>query len=222
MFLSRITLADRADSDPRFWPIFKEPYRLHQAVWDLFADGPDRRRDFLYRLDLDGRKSQIFTLSARRPQESGPLFRVQTAELSPRLRANERLRFALRVNPVVTRDHSHRRDVVMDAKWHLRQQGVPRDKWPSDAQLAYQEGLKWLTARAEKHGFSVESGQLLVERYAIERFDKGRHRVSLASCDFAGTLKVTDVDRFLESLERGVGPAKGFGFGLMLIRRADS
>lgn len=220
MFLSRITLADRADSDPRFWPIFEEPYRLHKAVWDLFADGPDRRRDFLYRLDQDGRKSKVFTLSARPPEDRGTLFHVQTAELTPRLRAGDKLRFDLRVNPVVTRDHSHRRDVVMDAKWQLRQQGVPKDQWPSDAQLAYQEGLKWLAARAEKHGFCFEPGQILVERYFIERFKKGRHQVSLAGCDFVGTLKVKDVDLFLASFEKGIGPAKGFGFGLMLIRRA--
>ncbi|MBI2372789.1 MAG: type I-E CRISPR-associated protein Cas6/Cse3/CasE [Deltaproteobacteria bacterium] len=38
---------------------------------------------------------------------------------------------------------------------------------------------------------------------------------------FDGTLVVLDVDRFrTEALERGLGPAKAYGFGLMSIARA--
>jgi len=37
--------------------------------------------------------------------------------------------------------------------------------------------------------------------------------------DFAGVLKVEDSGLFAESLITGIGPAKAFGCGLMLIRR---
>jgi len=34
---------------------------------------------------------------------------------------------------------------------------------------------------------------------------------------FRGTLEVTDVDAFIETWQSGIGSAKGFGFGLLLL-----
>jgi CRISPR system Cascade subunit CasE len=37
--------------------------------------------------------------------------------------------------------------------------------------------------------------------------------------DFEGTIEITDPGIFVEALFTGIGPAKAFGCGLMLVRR---
>ena len=138
----------------------------------------------------------------------------------PVLRSGDRLRFTLRANPIVTRGRK-RHDVVMDAKWQLRRGGVPRDQWPAEAALAQETGLAWLLGRAEKHGFATTAEAVRVDRYAVETFVKpGKDGVRLATCDFSGVLVVRDVERFLAGVRAGIGPAKGFGCGLLLCMRA--
>ena len=220
MYLSRISLSPETGGDARFWKMFESPYRLHQAVWDLFADDPDRRRDFLYRLDREGGRPRVFSLSERQPRATEGLWRVESQEFRPVLQAGERLRFSLRANPVVTRN-GKRHDVVMEAKRLLGERGVPKAAWPAQAELAQEAGAVWLTGRAHKHGFAVEPGSVRVDGYEIHQFSKaGGGDVRFATCDFEGLLTVTDVETFLAALRNGIGPAKGFGCGLMLVRRA--
>jgi CRISPR system Cascade subunit CasE len=39
------------------------------------------------------------------------------------------------------------------------------------------------------------------------------------SLDLSGEVEVTDAERFTQLLTIGIGPAKAFGCGLMLVRR---
>lgn len=219
MYLSRLTLAPGALADRKILRAFESPYLLHQALWEVFSDSADRRRDFLYRLDLEARRPRVFALSVRDPASGGGPWRIETKPFRPSLRARDRLAFALRANPVVTRD-GKRHDVVMDAKRALHDKGVPRAEWPSQAQLVQEHGAAWLERREEKLGAELEAGSLRVDRYQLHRFAKpsGR-RVQLATCDFEGVLRVNDPERLIASIESGIGPAKGFGCGLLLIRR---
>ncbi len=220
MFLSRVSLSHQAPGDSALGRMFANPYRFHQEVWALFADGPERRRDFLYRLDREGREPRIFCLSEREPRAVPGVFRVESKRFDPVLEAGERLHFALRANPVVSRQGA-RHDVVMDAKRELQARGVPRSERPTVAQLAQERGTAWLLERAPKHGFTVEPTAVRVDRYEIVDLTKtGGTRVRLATCDFAGTLTVTDVPALLLALKHGIGPAKGFGCGLLLCKRA--
>ncbi|HEX4495494.1 MAG TPA: type I-E CRISPR-associated protein Cas6/Cse3/CasE [Thermoanaerobaculia bacterium] len=220
MLLSRIHLSPEAVSSHDLGPMLASPYRLHQAIWSLFADHADRRRDFLYRVDWDSGRPLLWTLSDRPPRPMLEPWEAQTRELNPILRAGERLRFSLRANPVVTRDRK-RHDVVMEAKRSLRASGLSKVDWPTDAQLAQEHGAAWLVRRAEARGFDVEPGEVLVDSYEVHTFKKPRGEdVRFATCDFHGLLTVTDADVFLHTLHQGLGAAKGFGCGLFLIRRA--
>jgi CRISPR system Cascade subunit CasE len=223
LYLSRIRLAPEAPAEPGLFRLFESSYRLHQEIWSLFADSPARRRDFLYRLDHEGGEPRIYCLSERQPQASAKrFFRVESKPFAPVLAAGEHLRFALRANPVVSRAGS-RHDVVMDAKHELKRRGVPKAERPAVAQLAQERGTAWLLERAEKHGFTLAPEAVRVERYEILELAKpGGTRVRLGTCDFAGTLKVTDPEALLLALRNGIGPAKGFGCGLLLCKRAGA
>jgi len=50
-------------------------------------------------------------------------------------------------------------------------------------------------------------------------FRKGNRGGKLATVTFDGVLRVSDPIRLAELLDNGVGPAKGFGCGLLLVRR---
>ncbi len=49
--------------------------------------------------------------------------------------------------------------------------------------------------------------------------EKREHRMTHLAVRFNGLLRITDPDAFRETLIRGLGPAKAFGCGLMLVRR---
>jgi CRISPR system Cascade subunit CasE len=218
MFFSRIELSPAAQGRPAYWRIFDDPYRVHQAVWALFADDPDRRRDFLYRIDLRGGRPLVHALSRREPVDASGMWEVKVKSYAPDIRAGDRLSFALRANPTRCRE-GKRHDVVMDAKTRLAESGLPREAWPPMAELAQRECGAWIETRAEGLGLKIES--VRVDGMAVAEFRKrGAGRVRITTADFAGRLAVVDAARFKDTLITGVGRAKGFGCGLLLCARA--
>lgn len=219
MYLSRISLDEAPVPTPEFLAAVRTEYGLHQAIWSLFADGPDRRRDFLYHVENRQGPPAVLALSARRPGPSGTIWHVDTKEYSPSLRSGSRLGFLLRANPVRTRD-GRRHDVVMEEKQRLRSRSVPSDSWPPEAELVQEAGAAWLERRAEGLGFRLIA--LRADGYRqLEMGRPGPKQVRLSTIDYSGALEVVDPDLFVRrALYEGIGPAKGFGCGLMLLRRA--
>ncbi|MER6632877.1 type I-E CRISPR-associated protein Cas6/Cse3/CasE [Streptomyces sp. NPDC000987] len=99
--------------------------------------------------------------------------------------------------------------------------------------------LEWLLKRCERHGFSIPDatatppapglqtdGQELSAGPAVTivsrdilRFRKRPDgpRVTLSTATFEGRLRVTDPDTLRASLLGGIGPAKGYGQGLLTL-----
>lgn len=220
MYLSRLTLVDGATGTQDLWRTFSSPYALHQAVWRLFPRAAGAERDFLYRLDIAEGRPQVWTLGAREPQAS-PLFRQEIKKVDPNLRAGDLLEISVRVNPVVMREKL-RHDVVMDLKRRLGWKDLPiaeRDREPELVQRALSE---WLAARADRCGLAVRG--LRAEGYRSERFGKPgsqqKKPVVIGLCDLEIQAEVSDPERLLATWRQGLGPAKGFGCGLMLLKRA--
>lgn len=84
---------------------------------------------------------------------------------------------------------------------------------------------KWMIRQGERHGFSLakdDDNQCKFQNSAYLwhsiKADKGI-KSGFSSVDFLGDLKITDVEKFTEALFGGIGRAKAFGCGLMLVRR---
>ena len=190
-----------------------------RLVWSLFADEPDRRRDFLWRRMEDG---TFLLLSARRPVDHHGLFEIEEPKNSPRPGASDRLRFSLRANPTRRKRkgpadrHAPRHDVVMDALYPLPV-GTRADR---RMVAIREEGLRWLADRGEdpvsKYGKTSCCAKVTANTASIA--------ASATRCVFlvpgfrrgaggAGTGLVA------AAIAHGFGPAKAFGCGLMLIRR---
>ena len=188
----------------------------HRLVWSLFADDPDRRRDFLYREEKPG---DFLTLSGRKPNEDAALFHVEPREFKPHLVTGDRLQFRLRANPTIARGDSgtrtKRSDVVMDALKPLS----TRERGEQRAEIVQREGEAWLRRQGERNGFAVLEVQ--ADGYRQRRIPRpAQPPIRLSLIEFEGILEIIEPDTFLARLPQGFGRGRAFGCGLMLIRRA--
>lgn len=228
MYFSKISLLPRASEDPIFWSGLGSAYQSHHRVWDLFSDGPDRKRDFLYRQEYETGLPSFICVSSREPDDRLGMWNIATKEYSPVLTEGQHLRFSLRANPVRTRwvegkdgkEIHKRHDVVMDRKMQLREEGVPRNKWPDSQQIVQNEGFEWLSKRSEEHGFVLSPEVFIAGGYLQQKFlkKKGKHLITITTMDFDGVLEVTDPEKMYQTLIEGIGPSKGFGCGLLLVK----
>ena len=181
----------------------------HRLLWTLFADDPDRKRDFLWREDRQG---VFYTLSARPPEDRLNLFHVESKPFEPHLRVGSRLQFVLRANAAVTRQ-GRRHDVVMDKLRRLSgERAALRERCMREA------GEEWLRGQGARYGFELR--HVMVEGYHQHRLPRrGAAPARFSTLDMCGALTVTDPRSFLWRLGRGFGHARAFGCGLMLIRR---
>jgi CRISPR system Cascade subunit CasE len=84
---------------------------------------------------------------------------------------------------------------------------------------------QWFHARAERAGFTLVDGSagepdLVVRARRTLRFDRRGRQVTLSTALFEGTLDVVDPQRLRSVLVAGIGPAKGYGCGLMTLAAA--
>lgn len=200
-------------------------YEAHQALWMLFSDSPDRRRDFLYRR-LDN--ETFLTVSERAPERRDFVQRLEVKPYEPKLAVEDRVLLSLRFNPVVKRrvpdprrerGRQVRIDLVQDARMRLMDQKEPV---PPRSEIAQQVAGQWLEKRQDALGIVFEPGSIIAESYDQARFGKrgGDKQVVLSRIDARGFATVVDPGRLEKALFQGVGCAKGLGFGLLLARRA--
>ena len=168
-------------------------YTWHKAIWDSFPGRPDADRDFLFRVDRRGEHVRILVLSADPPMPTG-LLKWQTKEVADGFLAHDAYRFQLKANPTMRRSSDKRRLAIFD-----------------------EDRLKaWIDRKAQVGGFSMES--LVVGAPVAEVFVKHGKRGKHVAVEYEGVLRVVDRDAFVETFQNGIGAAKGFGFGLLMLQ----
>lgn len=198
------------------------PYYHHQLIWGLFSRSPDQSRNFLFRIDDCDRWVQYYTVSERRPDPDDELWEINVKPYEPKITKGMHLRFSLTANPVVAtidaNKRRHRHDVVMHA---LKREEADQGRGGLRPALINNEGQKWLKRKGRASGFSFQADDVVVSGYRQQRFRKegGGRLVQLSTLDFSGILTVEDPELFTTMLFHGLGPAKAFGCGLMLVKR---
>jgi CRISPR system Cascade subunit CasE len=191
----------------------------HSLVWALFADGRDRRRDFLWRQTRPG---EFLILAARPPVDPHGLFALEYKPFAPVLHSGQRLGFDLRANPVVSVPEKpgrrgQRRDIVTHALAKL----APAERTAKRESKIREVGAAWLANKGAAAGFSFDPGELHIDGEEWVRIPRQQApAVTFSTLTFQGVLRVEDPGRFLAGLLAGFGAAKAYGCGLMLIRRA--
>ncbi|MDZ4782765.1 MAG: type I-E CRISPR-associated protein Cas6/Cse3/CasE [Planctomycetia bacterium] len=209
----------------------------HQFLWRFFPAADGSARDFLFRrFDPEGERQQaLFYCVSQRPAVAPhPAWQVQSREYAPQVGTGDRLRFDLRVNPTQARERdgkSRRDDVVMHAKKRImaehgatRWADVPEAGRPPLYELTHKSIRDWL-GDSSRPGIAIRNGfrvldDLRVDSYLQHRIPRGGQReITLSTVDLSGTLEVDDPTAFASALLGGIGHAKAFGCGLLLVRR---
>lgn len=204
-------------------------YSAHQLLWRLFPDCEGR--PFLFRQEIEAEQKGsdapcglplFYVLSQVEPVAIPGLLAVESKTFAPALAAGDRLAFRLRANPTVARragqSPSVRSDVLMHAKhaFDRAERTSPACKHVMD-----EAAHDWLHKRAQANGFKLIAEPIMTAYRQHELQKNGRRKpIRFSSIDYEGVLVVVDPERFVASLDRGIGRAKAFGCGLMLIRRA--
>jgi CRISPR system Cascade subunit CasE len=206
----------------------------HRLIWSAFADGTERRRDFLWRDEGGGR---FIALSARPPAPTALFEPPEVKPFAPDLRPGDRLSFVLRANATRTmksddlapsgKRRRRHRDVVMELLHEVSGQrtlssDVEGDRATQRPELAGTAAKSWMEGQGARSGFAplevVASGYDAVTLPGHADRRAGAPRLGIL--DLSGGIEVRDPAVFLERLAAGFGRAKAFGCGLMLIRRA--
>lgn len=193
-----------------------QSYRDHALIWRLFP-GDGMKRDFVFRRLDDGHT--FYVVSSRPPETDTDLFLVRSKPYTPSLAAGDLVRFDLRANPTISRrlgnGRSQRHDVLMDAKKNAS--GEQREQI---AELLDSAGIEWLIKRAEHWGLMIQHGSVLQTGYSQQRLKSKGRSIEFSTLDYQGVAQVVDSERLRTALLKGVGHSKGFGCGLLLVRRA--
>ncbi|TJZ70706.1 type I-E CRISPR-associated protein Cas6/Cse3/CasE [Chitiniphilus eburneus] len=218
-FFSRVALLARPSEHAWLRDLgrFGEMYRDHALLWRLFA-AEDQPRDFIFRSERSAAAHPVYyVVSQRQPKEQPGIFAVHSKPYAPALSAGDWLEFDLRANPTVSRHgadgKSRRHDVLMHAKQSAAEGADVRNEMDRAA-------ADWLVQRALGLGLEIAAEQLLTMAYAQHRLHRKGTSIAFSSLDYRGLAKVTDPAALSRALTQGVGHAKGFGCGLLLVRRA--
>jgi len=171
----------------------RDSYAWHQALWTAFPGRDGQPRDFLFRLDDRGPAFRVLMLGAECP--SPPDWgQWQVKQVAPAFLEHERYRFQLKANPTMRRRSDRRRIALYD-----------------EAKLR-----DWMHRKAEQAGFQIDD--LIVGAAVDELFTRNGQRGKHVAVDFQGLLCVADRERFRDAFRRGIGAAKAFGFGMLLLQ----
>jgi CRISPR system Cascade subunit CasE len=241
MYFSLITPTPGAEREAALqWA--KGPYGDHQWLWQFLTAAPGTPRDFLFRR-RDGANSMpgFYVVSARKPQSFSDAWQVESRAYDPQLQEGQHLAFELRANPVVTHTvngKSRRDDVVMQEKKRLLAEHN-FERWadwpdtdnakPALYELVQARCMDWLERRAEQCGFRIMAREVhdenevrlvktaRVDGYTPHRIE--RKDIRFTTVDFTGEIEVLNAAACRKTLLKGIGHAKSFGCGLLLVRR---
>jgi CRISPR system Cascade subunit CasE len=116
---------------------------------------------------------------------------------TPRFQAGRRLMFRLRANPVVSRKDQ------------------PGGRGRRVGLVGEADQRTWLDRKGEAGGFNVVDARCVPE--GVFRCRRGEAETAHFSVRFEGLMVVTDPVALAATIASGVGPAKGFGFGLVSV-----
>lgn len=191
-------------------------YSIHKQVWSLFPNSGDKERDYIYSVLDDGRT--IYCVSATVPVCEDGSWVVETKPYEPIIMEGQVLRFRLCANPTVANSNTgkhQRHDVVMDMKRKIRGSGeyVPMDD------IIHSSVSKWFSRKGELNGFEPLEQELMVHSYVRnESYKAGVQKIVFSSVVLEGLIRVTNVEMFRSALFNGIGAAKGFGCGMMMVK----
>jgi len=184
----------------------RDTYDWHQRIWQAFGGRDGAPRDFLIRVDRKEEAYRVLILSRSVPQKPDwcPTDCFGSKVIPNDFFAHARYRFSLLANPT--------------KKLRVDNADGTRKKNGRRAPISSREELvSWLQRKAETGGFTIEPDMLRTVPRGREFFHKPDAHGTHTAVEFQGQLTVTDHTRFRSTVAAGIGSAKAFGFGLLVL-----
>jgi CRISPR system Cascade subunit CasE len=191
-------------------------YEFHQEVWGFFPGYQRGDRRFIYRVE----PGCIYSISEDQPLDTTGKWLVSTTTpYNPQVYKGLVLEFLVRAN-LTSKKGSGKHGIIMDYVHSLRQSGKSQSEWPTAEDIRLKACSAWFSRNVDRLGFSVNNFQIDQQRdvqFLNQRTqDIMKHQV----LDIRGVLTVVDPEKCLYSLFKGIGSARGFGYGMVLVKAA--
>ncbi|WP_429884285.1 type I-E CRISPR-associated protein Cas6/Cse3/CasE [Geoalkalibacter halelectricus] len=201
-------------------------YAWHRKLWECLPGRPADDRDFLTRIDpLDG-AFRLWVLSKNQPvcPDWCPDEDFSIKEVAPSFLSHRFYAFDLKANPVkaiVQRDAQGQPLFKANGKRKSGKRIPLTDPGELENWIERKGGTRCFdqaTGSPVAGGFRiVKDRPLEISPMVEEHFRKKKQSAYHGGVRFRGTLEVTDRDFFIRTYQEGIGSAKGFGFGLLLL-----
>jgi CRISPR system Cascade subunit CasE len=190
-YLSQIRVDRPVASGRKLW----DSYAWHRAIWTFFPGREDENRNFLFRVDRSRTHDRLLLLSPI-PPRLPEWTEGRTIAIPLGFLGHATYRFQVKTNPTKRSMKTRKRVGIYSA-----------------------EGLTaWLERKAEACGFAVLPNGLDVGPPMAEYFNRKGKNGKHMSVDFKGELEVTHRPDFEHTFYHGIGPAKAFGFGMLMLQ----
>ncbi len=226
MYLSKLTLNLRSRLVQKE---LANRYELHRTLTRAFSAHMAEEERILFRLEEGDHTAGAVLLVQSSTIPDWPLlperyllFDAEVKSYSPRIHPGQVLIFRLLANPT-------KRINAYPAE------GTTERESKRVRLLKEEEHFDWLDRKAAANGFHLlgvrSARQPDVIGYSRKKHtsltadkesqEKPVQKITLQAVQFDGILEVTDPEAVISAVRKGIGPAKGFGFGLLSLARAD-
>lgn len=206
-----------------------DSYTWHKKLWNCFPNVPDQKRTeigFLTRIDTLEGAFRLWVMSKLKPV--CPQWCLPDGfalkEIAASFLTHSYYAFDLKANPV-------KAAVQKDSKGDPMLKPNGKQKRGKRVPLVKPDDLRaWLVHKGEVRcrdkdtGKNIPGGFRIVDEKPLEispmvesHFRKKGQSGYHGGVQFRGTLEVTDREKFIETYQAGIGSAKSFGFGLLLL-----
>lgn len=169
-----------------------DSYEQHQAIWSLFPNVPDRKRDHLFRVEqVEGNRAKLLLQSSTQPQGNDQARVLACKEFATNINNGEFYKFKLVGYP--TRCLSKTKKVV--------------EIKDSDSQV------QWLQRKLAGANVTVTAME--------DKLVRSKKTFNSRFVCFEGILQVIDCDQVERALIMGIGRKKHAGAGLLSLARTQ-
>ncbi|MBG9981896.1 type I-E CRISPR-associated protein Cas6/Cse3/CasE [Aerococcaceae bacterium DSM 111020] len=99
----------------------------------------------------------------------------------------------------------------------LKDQNNPTKRGRVVPLLSVEDQIQYLFERSDKHGFSIKPNDITIKDRGFKDFYRGNKRLNIISVTYQGILTVKDKQKFEQTLIKGIGSKKAYGFGLLTV-----
>lgn len=183
----------------------RDTYDWHQRIWQAFGGRDGEARNFLVRIDRKEEAFRALVLSRTAPTRPDwcPSDCFGTKPIPDAFFNHTAFAFSLLANPT--------KKIRSNATGERTKNGrrVPI--------TTREDLLAWLQRKAEAAGFAFDPEATQTMPRGREYFHKTGAHGTHTAVEFRGQLRVTDPVAFRVTVATGIGSAKAFGFGLLVL-----